>query len=109
MAPSAKAMTQVRAKPVMRETITQTLMSAADDPTDVAVVFSGSARSTRESVRSGPACLLMMGSSEVDPGNAGAFLGHDIHEPFLSKAKQTVTHGRAAYAEVSFNRMYIER
>ena len=67
--PSAKAMTHVRAKPVMRESMTHTLMSAADDPT-AAVASSGSGCGARASVRSVPACLLMMGSSEVDPGNA---------------------------------------
>ncbi|MFQ8764988.1 MAG: hypothetical protein ACLR9M_15385 [Eggerthella lenta] len=44
-------------------------MSAADDPT-AAVASSGSGCGARASVRSVPACLLMMGSSEVDPGNA---------------------------------------
>ena len=41
------------------------------DPT-AAAVSSGSCSGcgTRVSVRSAPACLLMMGSSEVDPGNA---------------------------------------
>ena len=55
----------------MREIITHTLMSAADDPT-AAAVSSGSCSGcgARASVRSAPACLLMMGSSEVDPGNA---------------------------------------
>ena len=69
--PSANAMIHVRAKPVMREIITHTLMSAADDPT-AAAVSSGSCSGcgARASVRSAPACLLMMGSSEVDPGNA---------------------------------------
>ena len=60
-------MTQVRTKPSTREIRVHALMSAADDPT-ATVVSSGSGEGVM--VLSVPPCLLMMGSSEVEPGKA---------------------------------------